>query len=49
MNVFYERWRLDSRFWYVCFSSYHNEFNNGTSGPCLAVVNDFGDLVPTAF
>lgn len=47
MKDLFEPWRLDGRFWYVFFASYNNEFGNGSSGPCLAVVDDFGSLVPT--
>ena len=47
MKTFFEQWRIDRRFWYVFFASHDNEFNNGSGGPCLAVIDDFGHLVPS--
>lgn len=49
MKNLHEPWQLDRRFWYVFFSTHNNAFDNGHSGPCLAVVDDFGNLVPTGF
>ena len=44
-----ELWKLDRRFWYVWFWKHDNAFGNGSAGPCLAVCDDFGNLVPTSF
>lgn len=49
LKTFYELWSFDSRFWYVFFADHENAFCNGSAGPCLAVVDNFGDLVPTDF
>lgn len=49
LKNFCEPWRLNSRFWYVFFVDFENAFCNGHCGPCLAVVDDFGNLVPTDF
>ena len=43
----FERWNLDRRFFYVWFWSWDNAFKNNSSGGCLAVCDDFGNLVPT--
>lgn len=47
--VFFERWKLDRRFFYVWFTSHINDFGTGESGACIAVCDDFGDLVPTSY
>lgn len=47
--VTYERWSMDSRFFWVFFSSWDNEFKNNSAGPCLAITDDFGNLVPTGY
>jgi len=49
MKTYFERWSLDYRFFYVFFADWNNEFNNNSSGPCLAVTNDFGELVESDY
>ena len=43
------RWNLDARFFYVWFWHFDNAFENDSCGPCLAVCDDFGNLVPTDY
>ena len=45
----FERWKLDARFFYVWFWHFDNAFKNDSCGPCLAVCDDFGNLVPTGY
>jgi hypothetical protein len=47
MKTFSEQWQLDRSFRYVFFASWDNEFDNERSAPCLAVVDNFGNLVPS--
>ena len=46
-NNEFHRWNLDRRFFYVWFWNWNNAFGNNSCGPCLAVTDDFGNLVPT--
>lgn len=41
----FERWSIDRRYFYVWFWDWNNAFNTNHSGPCLAVCDDFGNLV----
>ena len=45
----FTRWNLDRRFFYAWQSFHAAGFGEDSTGPRLAVCDDFGNLVPTSY